>query len=203
VAVVPQVNRSSIGDALQRRIERIAGPSCSEANGIRAQRKLRARLGSGPLSILSSGPFTSLHLPGGRILLNRSLVEDFEEPDVIAGYIVAEMQRSREHDPLHAMLEVLGPWTGFRLMTSGEIDETAFDEYAAYLLGADPAPLDSDALLGAFAQVQVRSTPYAYARDVTGESTLALIEGDPMRGQDAPPLLSDADWLRLQGICGG
>ena len=52
-------------------------------------------------------------------------------------------------------------------------------------------------------QAELRSKPYAFARDITGESTLPLIEGDPMNGKLTAPLMSDADWLRLQSICGG
>jgi hypothetical protein len=48
----------------------------------------------------------------------------------------------------------------------------------------------------------LRTTPYAYAVDITGETTLQLIEADPMSGKETRPVLSDADWLRLQGICG-
>ena len=58
-------------------------------------------------------------------------------------------------------------------------------------------------LLARFAEAQVASTPYAYGRDVTGETVLRLIEADPMRGRAASPILSDTDWLRLQAICGG
>jgi hypothetical protein len=49
----------------------------------------------------------------------------------------------------------------------------------------------------------VRSTPYAYALDITGETTLPLIEGDPMADRATAPLLPDSTWLRLQNICGG
>jgi hypothetical protein len=58
-------------------------------------------------------------------------------------------------------------------------------------------------LLAGFAAWSVRAAPYAYARDISGESTLALIEADPFAGQTPEPLLSDGDWLRLQSICGG
>ena len=40
------------------------------------------------------------------------------------------------------------------------------------------------------------------ALDITGESTLELIEADPMAGQSPAPVIRDADWVRLQGICG-
>ena len=203
VSVVPAVKRVAIGDALLRRIERISGAACADPAGLRALRTLRSRLGTGPLSILPGGVRSSLHLPGGRTLLNRSLVEDFEEPDVVAGYALAEQVLAASGDPLRRMLQVAGPWASFRLLTTGEIDGAALDSYAEYLLRSprpDPAP---DALLTSFARAELRSSPYAYARDVTGESTLAFIEGDPMSGTTATPLLSDADWLRLQSICGG
>jgi hypothetical protein len=59
-------------------------------------------------------------------------------------------------------------------------------------------------MLAGFAQWQVRARPYAYAEDITGETTVTLIEADPFAGTaPPPPLLSDADWLRLQEICGG
>ena len=57
--------------------------------------------------------------------------------------------------------------------------------------------------LAQFEAAALRSTPYAYALDITGETTLAMIEGDPMNGRLTEPLMSDADWLRLQTICGG
>ncbi|MDW4498722.1 hypothetical protein R5H30_12070 [Sulfitobacter sp. D35] len=203
VGVVPQVHRGAIGEALMQRIERVGGTACADAGGLRALRKLRARLGSGPLAILPSVPVASLHLPGGHILLDRSLVEDHEEPDVVAGYVLAETRRAKTSDPLRDMLDVLGPWDSFRLLTSGEVDPGALDDYAVHLMKVAPGEVDPAPLLDAFAAARVRSTPYAYARDVSGESTLALIEADPMAGRDADALLSDADWLRLQGICGG
>ena len=53
-----------------------------------------------------------------------------------------------------------------------------------------------------FAAAQLPSTPFAYAVDVTGEETLGLIEADPMQGRSVEPILSDAEWISLQGICG-
>lgn len=202
-SVVPQVKRAEIGAALLRRIERIAGPACSGEPGQRSLTKLRARLGTGPISLMPAANFDSLHLPGGRILINRALVEDYEEPDVAAGYILAEHVAAQQSDPLRDLLEVTGLWSAFHLLTTGELEAAALDFYAESIL-RDPAPPPlADVLLPAFAAAGLRSTPYAYALDVTGESVLTLIEGDPMAGAKAAPLLSDADWLRLQAICGG
>ena len=57
------------------------------------------------------------------------------------------------------------------------------------------------ALLAAFAEARITSTPYAYAEDISGETTLPVIEADPMGGQSPVPIMRDADWLQLQAIC--
>jgi hypothetical protein len=45
----------------------------------------------------------------------------------------------------------------------------------------------------------VDSAPYGYARDISGESTATLISASQTT---TPPLLSDGEWIALQGICG-
>ena len=77
----------------------------------------------------------------------------------------------------------------------------ALDAYAQHLMTQPPQAPDLALHLARFDKAQVRSSPYAYALDITGETTLPLIEGDPMYGRLTDPLLSDATWLRLQNIC--
>ncbi|MEM6890917.1 MAG: hypothetical protein AAF636_22690 [Pseudomonadota bacterium] len=201
--VVPSVKRQEIGDALISRIERIAGPACANPAGLGSLSKLRARLGTGPISLLPAPSTTSLHLPGGHILIDAALVEDYEEPDVAAGFILAEHVGSLRSDPLRDMLEATGVRSAFQLLTTGKVSDETLDGYAQAILRAPPVSLNADILLPAFAAAQVRSTPYAYAIDVTGESVLPLIEADPMVEVPGAPLMSDADWLRLQVICDG
>jgi hypothetical protein len=94
-------------------------------------------------------------------------------------------------------------WASFRLLTTGEIEDATLAAYAEHMLTAPQASLDHETLLVGFAAYEISSTPYAYAVDPTGESTLPLIEADPFAQSAAPPILSDADWLRVQGICSG
>ncbi|MCL3880934.1 hypothetical protein [Marivita sp. GX14005] len=206
VQVVPAVKRDEIGDALLERITRISGAACTSREATEPLRRMASRvLGPGQrgaLVVLPGGVKTTAHLPGGRILLNRSLVEDPEDPDVTAGYILAERLRALSRDPLEDMLVQTGLWSSLRLLTTGEMSETDLERYAEHLLSQNPPALSNDMLLAAFETAELRSTPYAYALDVTGETTLPLIEADPMAGGGARPVLSDADWLRLQGICG-
>ncbi|MBW4710397.1 hypothetical protein KX928_21615 [Roseobacter sp. YSTF-M11] len=203
LAVVPQVKRVEIGAALLARIERMTGSACADPAGLRALTTLRARLGSDKLIMLPGTVLTSLHLPGGHVLLNRALVEDFEEPDVVAGYAMVEQSLSRAQDPLRDLLETSGTWASFQLLTTGKLKSEILDSYAEHLLTKNRTPPAPEGLLPVFAQAELRSTPYAYARDITGETVLPLIEADPMAGAASRALLSDADWLRLQNICGG
>jgi hypothetical protein len=75
--------------------------------------------------------------------------------------------------------------------------------YAETLMQAQKPLPPFDALIKAFDQAELRRSAFAYAKDVTGESTLPLIEADPRRQSGSRQVLSDSDWIRLQGICGG
>lgn len=201
--VVPDVKRAQIGAALLTHIERVSGPTCTDSGGIAALSTLSRRLMAGQIAVLPDMTQDALHLPGGLILLDRAVIEDFEEPDVAAGYVLTQMTQRSTTDPLRRLLHVVGLRENFRLLTTGDLAPAALALYAEHLMST---PQDSPALdrqLPAFAQARVRSTPYAYARDITGETTLPLIEGDPMAGKLTEPLMSDANWLRLQNICGG
>lgn len=203
LSVVPDVTRAKIGESLLRRIERVAGRPCESRVADPALKILSHRTGAKGLAILRSGVRDSLILPGGMVLLNKALVEDYEEPDVAAGYILAEMQRAADHDSLGALLEHAGVRASFSLLTTGNLPAIALDNYAEAVLVQPRPAVDEQALLAAFETAQLRSTPYALALDVTGEQTVGLIEADPVRREGSQPLLRDSDWLRLQAICGG
>jgi hypothetical protein len=201
--VVPQVKREAIGVALLDRMQRVTGPVCSDVAGLRALRRFGTRLDMLKLMVVPALGRPGLHLPGGVIVLDRSVFEDWEEPDVAAGFILAELALLVERDPLADLLDVTGPWENFRLLTTGDISDAALDAYAEHLMKVPAGEPDTANLLALFEATDVPSTPYARARDITGESVLDLIEGDPMKGRETQPLIADATWLRLQGLCGG
>ena len=198
--VVPDVKRQEIGTALLSRISRVSGQPCTAAVGTRALRKLGARLpspkGAARLVVLPAGVRAAAHLPGGIIVLNRALIEDYEQPDVVAGYIVAEHLRAQLSDPLTDFLKQAGLVTSLRLLTTGQVNDAALDAYAEHLLTAKPADIADDTLTAGLKAWSVRARPYAFARDITGESTLGLIEADPFATTDPEPLLSDNNWQR-------
>lgn len=202
--VLPDVKRAAISQALLDHMTRVSGQPCAAPGTVRGLRALSQRITGQPdrVVILPDGTMQASHLPDGTVILNRGLVENFEEPEVPAGFVLAELERAVSHDPLRLLLERAGVPATLRLLTTGDLDDTVLRAHAEYLLTAAPSELPQDRLLAAFAQAQVPSRPYAYALDITGEATLTLIEADPMVGQPPQPVMTDGQWVRLQGICG-
>lgn len=203
--VVPLVKRAEIGATLLRNLERVTGQPCMTPDARAPLERLTRRvLGQGgQVVILPGGARQSAHLPGRIVLLHRNVIEDHEDPDVAAGYILAEAVRAAQSDPLGDLLDHAGLFASLKLLTTGALPEAALSDYAEHLITRSPPPPPADVLLPAFAAAEIRSSAFAYALDVTGESVLTLIEADPRAGEGSRPVLSDADWVRLQGICGG
>jgi len=204
-SVVPMSKRAAIGEDLLANIRRVSGRPCNTHLGQQSLARLQTRLfgpGSGRIVVLAGGVKNTEHLPGQIILINRSLVEDHEEVDVAAGYAVVEYLRARRHDPLVRLLNAVGLRASFRLLTTGDIAAPELASYAESLLTTEPATIAQSAILAQFATIGMRSSPYGFAVDISGETTLALIEADRTSERAANPLLDDGDWVSLQGICG-
>lgn len=199
--VVPPVKEAEIGAALLVRIERVSGPRCRSAEARTALAALADRTGAPRIVIVPGGVREALALPGGTVLLNRALVEDYEEPDVAAGYALVEQVRSTVTPPLRALLEHAGPRASATLLTTGAVPAAALDAFTESQLSRFAPTLPATMVLPAFETAELRTTPYARARDISGEQTLELIEADPMAGQNPEPIMPDRDWLQLQAIC--
>lgn len=201
----PEAARTAIAETLLDDIARLTGPACTSPGAERALARLAARvLGTEGvrLTVLPSGPAAEVvALPGGVILVSRALVEDHETPEVVAGYLLAEHVAGKG-DPLLALLDWSGTGAALTLLTRGTVPPDRLASYAEALLARPPQRPDDARLAAAFAAAGLRIAPYAYARDVTGESTLSLIEADPVPPEAARPILSDGEWVALQGICG-
>lgn len=204
-SVLPPATREDIGRQELADLTRIAGAPCAAAAGRAALDRLALRL-FGPantprLVVLREGITGAVPMPGNRIVLPEALLVVPDGPEVAAGHALAAHLRAGARDPVVDLLRHAGPVATLRLFTTGVLPQGALTGYAESLLQAAPDPVPDEALLAAFAAAQVPSSPYAYALDQTGETTLGLIEADPMAGSTAPPLLPDADWISLQDIC--
>ncbi|ABD55898.1 hypothetical protein [Jannaschia sp. CCS1] len=205
VSLLPEAKRQEIGEQLLGQMTQIAGHPCTARGGRAALMRLAIRTfgteGTPQLVLFPATIPDTLSLPGNIIAASAALAEDFETPEVLAGYLLAEATRRAGQDPLETFLAEAGLGVTFRLLTTGEISEDAIHAHAARLLSRDAAMVEDAALLARFEAAQISSQPYAFARDVSGEQVLGLIEADPMRSGGAPPVLDDADWVSLQEIC--
>lgn len=205
VSLLPEAKRVEIGQQLLTQMTQIAGRPCSGPGGRTALMRLSVRtFGTDSAPALVIFPATipdTISLPGNIVAASAALAEDFETPEVLAGYLLAEAVRREAQDPVQTFLSEAGLSVTFRLLTTGEIAEEAIHAHAARLLSRDAVTVDDGALLARFAAAQISSQPYAFARDVSGEQVLGLIEADPLRGGAGSAVLSDADWVSLQEIC--
>ena len=204
-AVVPEATRAQIGQDVLSGISRVVGRECRAPGLDPAMARIRTRLGLTPnarIAVIPGGAAMGLTLPGDLFAMHHSLVEDHETPEVLAGYLLDAKARAEVNDPLQALLRQAGVGPVFKLLTTGALPPETIAAYAEAILTKPHAPASTDTLIQGFADARVSARPYAYARDISGEATLDLIETDPHSGGTDPAILSDADWVRLQGICG-
>lgn len=203
-SVIPAATRAEIGRLALADLARVSGQPCTATLADRALSRLSDRLfgpGAVTLVVVPEAVPGALPLPGRLVVLNRRLIEDQDGPEPVAGHALAARARAEATDPMIALLTYVGLRATFGVLTSGTLDPAALRGYAEQALTAPPAPVGTDALLARFETARVSSAAYAYAVDPSGETVLPLIEGDPMRGAARVPILPDAEWVSLQGIC--
>lgn len=200
-SLVPDVARASIGTALLDELDRVAGAPCNAPAGLRALDQLEMRLFAGAprnLVVLGSALKETTHLPGGTILIAHTLVEDYETPEVLAGYILAEDLRRSQSDPLARLLAVAGLRSALTLLLQGRVPEDGLKRMAEGVVADSPAHVSDTDMIARMTAAKVPTEPYAYARDFSGESTEPLIAAN---STDTPPILDDGNWIALQRIC--
>lgn len=204
--MVPETRRAEIGRLILADMVPLTQVPCNQPEGLAALARLRDRLlgpGRGELVVLPEGIDGSARLPGNAILLSRTLIEGQDDPNVVGGFILAELLADEIADPMVPLLRYAGLRNTFGLLTTGTLPDTALAGYGKVLLAQGRRAVDDARLLARFKAAGIPSTPFARALDPQGRATKPLIDGDPMA--NAPlgsPVLSDGDWVTLQGICG-
>lgn len=205
---LPPAVQKAVGMAVLADVNRVTGGACSGPSASAALKRLSRRLlGDDGQIEVQRMPQPTLALPGHIILISDRALASAPTPEAFAGYVLAARtsaypQNPQNGDsPLLSALRFAGTRASFRLLTRGTVTENSFLGYADTLLTTPQPRPDDDSLILAFADAGVPSQPYARAVDLTGESTLPLIEADPFRDVMTEPLMSDRDWAALQLIC--
>ncbi|WP_050522956.1 hypothetical protein [Pseudorhodobacter wandonensis] len=202
---LPRPTRQEIGNEALADLTRLTGQPCSSKSGKVALAKLSARLfgqdGGVELIVVRTGLAKAQALPGRLIVLPESLLAEQDGPDVVAGYALAARISAELNDPMLHLLHYAGITATFRLLTTGDLPESAVSGYAETLITSEPPPPSDAVLLARFEAAGLATTPYANMRDPSGVTTAGLIEGDPFNDLIPPALLPDGDWVSLQDIC--
>lgn len=205
LTVVPDTKREAIGLSLLGEINRLAGSTCNQPLGRIALVKLHSKLDPDDqlerVLILPSDVRDTILLPGRLLTLSNTLVEDHDAPDVVGGYILSGKLQAQITDPLAPLLKVAGTIGTLKLLTTGNVDRASLRQHAEELLKTENDFPPADQLIELFTNYKMATSPFAYARDISGETTLGLIEADPFRGQQMLSKLTDGDWVSLQSIC--
>ncbi len=202
--VVPWVKRVEIGRAVLADLEHVTGSPCAAPEPSRILNRLSSRLfGANPpvIEVMRTTPVPATYLPGGILMLDSRLIENRDGPDVAAGYLLAEQARAKAEDPLLPLLRWVGLKASFTLLTTGDLPEGALNGYGESLLRKPQPEPPAPALLEWFRRAGVPTTPYAEAVGTADPAMAALKAADPFAHAPIQRLMSDDDWVALQGIC--
>ena len=181
--------------------ERLTGAPCAAPAGLRALQTLSTRLfpdGATQLVVRPSTRKTTAHVPGGTILLSHTLVEDYETPDVVAGYALAENLRAEGGNSLGVLLEASPFRAALALLSTGRLRESDLQRMAEWLVVRAPVPVPQNAVIAEMVERGIATAPYGYALDISGETTATLVAAT---ANETTPVLDDTDWIALQSIC--
>ena len=228
--LVPESFERRIGDVSEQQVKLIFGQKvCSSPAGQAAFDKLitTVRNAAGldtsvQSAVVSSEIPNALALPGGKIFVFDSLIAKANNPDEIAGVIAHELGHLKHRDNMRGLIYnggtsfliglLFGDITGSSavifasrtLVTSSysREAETAADTFSIAImqkLGRPPK---------AMGELMLRVTGKEGGKGLTIISTHPLTEDRlaRMSKEDqtpkGPPLLTDAEWQALKGICG-
>ncbi|MCH2250123.1 MAG: hypothetical protein MK042_10025 [Cognatishimia sp.] len=200
VGLVPDLNRVVIGHDVIGHLERTTGSVCHSDLGDQALKKLAQAIGVSEILVVPGGIKSTASLPGTALVVGHSIVEDYEDSAAAIGFMLAEAKFAEENDPLERILEFGGVTESFRLLTSGQLAPDTLSAYAEHLAISPAGKATDTALIQGFSELGLSASPYAYALDISGETTLSLIEADAVITQSAP-ILTDGEWVALQDIC--
>jgi hypothetical protein len=205
LSVVPESKKMAIGLSLFQKVSALTGKACSTKEGDKSLISLQNRVFGNTyhkIFIVPNSPKKILALPGKILLLDRTVIEDFDTPEVAAGYLLMSQELVDKQDPFLSLINSSGLRMLFRLLTKGEITDSFLARHAEKILTNSQRKITYVGLIKRFKNSNIATSPFAYAIDVTGETTLELIEGDSkINSENNHPIITDSAWVSLQAIC--
>ncbi|MCB1408677.1 MAG: hypothetical protein H6899_06455 [Rhodobacter sp.] len=206
-AIVPPAMRAQIGrEALDgMTLSASSARICANPEGRQALATLRSRvLGNDwRVSVVAGVPgFQVASLPGRLIVLGDDLVSRLDSGEALAGWLAAEALDIQAHDPLVEALHYAGTRATITLLVTGTLPEETLRGYALQRFARPPTLPEAEALGGWLDGLGIASTAYALSLPDSGQSLAQRLADRPTSApRTADRLLSDGEWLTVQGIC--
>lgn len=224
----PRSWEDKLGDAVYRAL---SPRVCVDARGQAAANRLVAKLSKASpngetfdVRLVDDPAVNAFALPGGKILINRGLLEAAESPDEVAGVLAHEMQHVIQHHAMAGLVRGLaavffwqiavGDYSGFLVVDPSSAytvatlkfsrsSEAEADAGAMTMLNA--AKISPKGFADFFTRLEEESIhiPALLSTHPTSDSRAKLAQGATLKGQKTAPSLRRSDWLALQGACGG
>lgn len=199
VTVVPHSTTAEIGHGILGHYQRLTGAPCQAGLGAAVLAQLHARLfgaeADGQLIIVQSLPQGAVALPGGLILIDRTLVEGQDDPAILASHILAAaMMPSVNDSPMRRVVDNAKLTDTMTLLTTGDLPDAALKSQAIAIAEGAYAP--DPGILDASYQLAASAPPPSNTKGLLTEVTLTHVAQ-----QSGYPLLDDNAWVRLQNIC--
>lgn len=201
--LITQNKAQEIGKDMTAIIQTQTGPFCQSSRFDFITRKLESRLkleSEFILYIAHLDTRKSVHLPGGIILVDRSLIENFSQSDILAGYVLMEQVLYSEVPPFQRLFLNAGILSTLRFLTTGELDYRILKTYVNMRITSSQRLPDIKKLQAAFQEKKISSQDFARVFDPTLETTQALMKENTVLDQQNQ-ILSDQEWLTLQSVC--
>jgi len=193
-AVAPDAQRLEIGRLALAELATLTGAPCEAAAARPVLDALAARLLPGSrIELVPTALAGALALPGHILVLGMSLVQHYDGPEAAAGHLLAAAQTAETADPLTAALRWAGLRASFQVLTTGALPDGALGGFGQQLLTAPPQPADMADVAALL--IEAGADPAPYLQSIANGEPYTLAVPPPS------PLMSDGDWVTLQGAC--
>ena len=192
--------QSEIGERVFAALADERGGECRSGKGMQSISVLERRIFPDEryrLRVVSDQAVRSLMLPGSIIVVGASVLEEFDGPEVVAGYALLELAAAGKSGPFDRFLSHAGIGVATYPALERGIDDRAMIDYARSLPAENPALVDDARRLEEFARAGFSSVPFGRVAGRAG-----LVADEPGGGLHEP-LMTDSQWLWLRDICRG
>ena len=206
VQVTPNVRIQAIDDKLLAEIATVSGPECD----LQATTAVLARLmnaialdASVKVSFVELGERRSVHLPGGRILLDHSLLDPDGDPELAASFVLMEFAAGRDRHLFRDLIRFAGSWHTMAFLLGRDIPTGVLQDFVPVVLAQEPSPRSLEHLLALFSNARLSSYPLAEAigRDSPLGEALAGAGETGAQGSGDGLIVDMADWNSLRNAC--